>query len=288
MAAGESPPFDAVIPFHAKDAEVLPYCISGLRRYAKGLRHIYVVSKEQPDEDDILWIPETLFPFSKADVATVIQSTNGREGWYFQQLLKMYAFEVIADILPHVLLFDSDCVVCKPISFFDAEGRILLDWSDTGRHSPYFAHARAVMGDLFREVHPDRSGITDHMMVHRPVMQGLLYKIEQRGGQAWRILLEAVEPAHRNLSGMSEYEIYFNYALTWFAEEYALRQLARGMGSSFRALTEGSTEVDIIAIHAWCVELHKTQIESSRIGGAASGGTGSGREEAAEARRETQ
>jgi len=284
MAAVESPPFDAVIPFHPKDAEVLSYCIAGLRRYAKGLRYIYVVSKEQPDEDDILWIPEILFPFTKAEVAAVIQSTNGREGWYFQQLLKMYAFEVIADILPHVLLFDSDCVVCRPISFFDSEGRILLDWSDGAKHAPYFTHARVVMGDVFHEVHPERSGITDHMMVHRPVMQSLLHKIEH-GGQAWRKLLEAVEPGQRNLSGMSEYEIYFNYALTWFAEDHATRQLVRGTGTSFRALTEGSTVADIIAIHAWCVDLHKSQIELSRIGGAASGGTGSEPKGSVEAQR---
>lgn len=287
MSVVESPPFDAVIPFHPKDAEVLSYCVAGLRRYAKGLRNIYVVSKEQPDEDDILWIPESLFPFTKADVAEIIQSTNGREGWYFQQLLKLYAFEVITDILPHALLFDSDCVVCKPISFFSAEGKILLDFSETVKHAPYFTHARAVMGDLFHEVYPERSGIADHMMVHRPVMQGLLYKID-RSGQAWRILLEAVEPAERNFSGMSEYEIYFNYALTWFAEEYALRQLVRGAGTSFRALTEGSAKADIIAIHAWCVELHKTQIESSRIGGAVGDGTGSGQKAPAEAQRVTQ
>jgi hypothetical protein len=287
MSAVESPPFDAVIPFHPKDTDVLPYCIAGLRRYTKGLRNIYVVSKEQPDEDDILWIPESLFPFTKADVAALVQSTNGREGWYFQQLLKLYAFEVITDILPHVLLFDSDCVVCKPISFFDAEGKILLDFSDTVKHAPYFTHARAVMGDLFCDVYPERSGIADHMMVHRPVMQSLLYKID-RSGKAWRILLEAVEPAERNFSGMSEYEIYFNYALMWFAEEYALRQLVRGAGSSFRALTEGSGEADIIAIHAWCVELHKTQIESSRIGVAVGGETGSGQKAPVEESRGTE
>jgi hypothetical protein len=247
-----------------------------------------VVSKEQPDEDDILWIPESSFPFTKTDVAAIIQSTNGREGWYFQQLLKLYAFQVIKDILPHVLLFDSDCVVCKPLRFFDAEGRILLDFNETVKHAPYFAHARAIMGDLFQEISPTMSGIADHMMVHRPVIESLLYKIEQCGGTAWRMFLEAVEPAQRNFSGMSEYEIYFNYALTWFAEGYARRQLVRGTGTSFRALTEGSAEADIIAIHAWCVELHKTQIESSRIGGAVEDGTGSGQKEPVEAQRETQ
>jgi hypothetical protein len=287
MSVVESPPFDAVIPFHPKDAEVLSYCIAGLRYNVKGLRHIYVVSKEPPDEDDILWIPESLFPFTKADVAAIIQSTTGREGWYFQQLLKLYIFEVIADILPHVLIIDSDCVICKPISFFSPEGKILLDFSDPVKHVPYFTHARAVLGDVFHEVYPELSGIVDHMMVHRPIMQGLLHKIDRRG-HAWRILLEAVEPAQRELSGMSEYEIYFNYVLTWFAEEYALRKLVHGNGTSFRALTEGSAEADMISIHAWRVDLHKTQIKWSRIGGAVEDETGSGLKVPTEVQRDTQ
>jgi len=284
MESVKSHPFDAVIPFHPKDAEVLSYCVLGLRRYTTGLRNIYVVSKDDPEEDDIIWIPESLFPFSIPDVKAILQSTNGREGWYYQQLLKLYAFRVIRDILPHALLFDADCVICRPIRFFSPEGKIFLDWSEKQGHEAYFTHARAIMGDLFHQPDPEKSGITDHMMVHRPIMEGLLQKIESRGFaktnciegyQAWRIFLEAVDPVQRDFSGMSEYEIYYNYVLTWFWEEYSLRQLKRGMGTSFRALTEGSAEADIIAFHRWLVNLHGKQIASSRMGGVTSGGTGS-------------
>ena len=251
---------------------MLSYCFMGLRRYTTGLRNIYVVSKDDPEEDNITWIPESSFPFSIADVQAIIQSTNGREGWYFQQLLKLYAFRVIPGILPHALLFDADCVICRPISFF-REGKILLDWSEKQGHEAYFTHARAIMGDLFQQPDPEKSGITDHMMVHQPVMEGLLQKIESRGFaktncmedyQAWRVFLKAVDPAQRDFSGMSEYEIYYNYALTWFWEDYETRQLERGMGTSFRALTEGSAQADIIAFHKWLVNLHETQIGSSK------------------------
>jgi hypothetical protein len=289
MTVGVLTPFDAVIPFHSKDADVLPYCVMGLRRYTTGLRNIYVVSKDDPEEDDIIWIPETSFPFTIADVQSIIQSTNGRAGWYFQQLLKLYAFRVIPGILPHALLFDADCVICRPVSFFRG-GKILLDWSEKQNHAAYFTHAKAIMGDLFNQPDPEKSGITDHMMVHQPVMEGLLQKIESRGFaktnhiddfQAWRIFLKAVDPAQRDFSGMSEYEIYYNYALTWFWEDYEIRQLQRGAGTSFRALAEGSAEADIIAFHAWAVDLHKTQIESSRTAEAASDGRGSAPRESA-------
>jgi hypothetical protein len=68
---------------------------------------------------------------------------------------------------------------------------------------------------------------------------------------------------------MSEYEIYYNYALTWFAEQHGLRQLKRGMGTSFRALTEGSGDAHIIAIHNWLVNLYKSQIGNSNNDGVA-------------------
>jgi hypothetical protein len=267
MATSPARPFDAVIPFHPKDADVLPYCVFGLRRYLPDLRNIYVVSKDDPEEDDTIWIPESTFPFTLADVADIIQSTNRREGWYFQQLLKLYAFRVIPGILEYALLFDADCVICRPISFFSPGGKVYLDWGPTQEHEPYFKHAKAVMGDLFNHVDPSKSGIGDHMMVESHIMEGLLQKIERRGQMedAWRILLEAVEPAQRNFSGMSEYEIYFNYVLTWFWDEYIMRQLKHGAGTSFRALTEGSVDADIIAFHAWARDLHKTQIESSKI-----------------------
>jgi hypothetical protein len=278
MEVGESTPFDAVIPFHPKDTAVLSYCVASLRRYVTGLRNIYVISKDDPEEDDIIWIPESTFPFTLSDVAAVIKSTNQREGWYLQQLLKFYAFRVITGVLPHVLIFDSDCVVCRPIRFISPEGRIYLDWNPKQEHLEYFRHAEAVMGDLFVLVDPEKSGITDHMMVYKPHLEELLQRMEARSPNnkaAWQILLEAVDSSQYNKSGMSEYEIYFNYVLTWFPEEYAFRQLERGAGTSFRAFTEGSAMSDIIAFHAWGVDKHKNEIEISRMGVRASGGTDS-------------
>jgi Family of unknown function (DUF6492) len=280
MASSDPIPFDAVVPFHPKDGNVLPYCVISLRRYTTGLRNIYIISKDDPEEDDTIWIPESSFPFTIADVQAIIQSTNGRAGWYIQQLLKLYAFRVIPGILPHALLFDADCVICRPVSFFRG-GKILLDWSEKQGHEAYFTHARAIMGDLFQQPDPEKSGITDHMMVHQPVMEGLLQKIESRGNdEAWRLFLKAVNPAQRDYSGMSEYEIYYNYALTWFWEDYETRQLTRGMGTSFRALTEG-VDADIIAFHKWLVNLHETQIESSRTAEVALDGKGSAPQEPA-------
>jgi hypothetical protein len=265
MAASEHPPFDAVIPFHSKDSDIIPYCVFGLRKNMKGLRNIYIVSAEEPEDlDDVVWVPESRFPFTKADVAAIIKSTNRREGWYLQQLLKLYVFRVIEGIHDHVLIFDADCVPCRPIEFFKA-GKILLDWTTEIIYEPYFAHATRVLRG-FHRVNPTISGIRDHMLFRRDILEGMLHKIEIYNDckEAWKVLLEAVEPGEYDKSGMSEYEMYYNYALTWWAEDHERRQLKRGCGSSIRALTEGSDSADFIVFHTWIMDEHKNDIESSK------------------------
>ena len=254
MQVSEHAKFDAVIPFHPKDSSVLPYCILGLRQNAKALRNIYIVSAEEPEDlEEATWIPEAAFPFSKEDVGSIIRSTNGREGWYYQQLVKLYVFRQIPDILPHVLLFDSDLVMCRPIEFICPEGKALFSWSPPQGHKAYFTHAKTVLHDQFIHVHPDKCGITDHMLVYRPILEEMLQKIEaiHGGTPAWRVLLEAVAPGDWNYSGMSEYEIYFNYALTWHSEKYSLRHLEFSSARTFEALTKSSGNTDIIAFHEW-------------------------------------
>ena len=265
MLMDESTAFDAVIPFHSKDAAILPYCIMSLRNYAVGLQTIYVISKDDPEEDCV-WIPEESFSFSIESVSEVIHSTNGRQGWYYQQLLKLYVFRDIPGIRSHVLWFDSDLVLCRPIRFFQ-DGKTLLDWSEPQGHAAYFEHGEKVLGDSFCQMTPDKCGIADHMMVSRPILEAMLMKIETRAEKpAWIALLEAVDPKDWDFSGMSEYELYYNHALMWYAESHALRHLEKGRGTSFRALTEGSQSADMIAFHAWLTTLHNSQIESSRTG----------------------
>lgn len=261
MARDESPPFDAMIPFHQKDSDILPYCIFGLRKNMRGLRNIYVVSREEPEDlEDAIWISEDRFPFTKADVEGIIKSTNNRHGWYLQQLLKLYAFHGIEGALDHILVFDADCVVCRPIELFNEQGQILFDWTHEIIYEPYFKHATAALGDLFCRVNPSVSGIREHMLFRRDILNGMLNKLEARHADipAWKALLETVNPEEFNHSGMSEYELYFNYALKWFSNEHALRSLKRGNGISIRALAEGAHQADIIVFHAWVIESCKS------------------------------
>ena len=90
-----------------------------------------------------------------------------------------------------------------------------------------------------------KSGITDHMLVRRHIMEEILQKIEQ-GRTAWQVLLEAVDPSQWDKSGMSEYEIYYNYALKWYPDEYSARRLTREIGLNMAALSHDSQHLDIL------------------------------------------
>jgi hypothetical protein len=250
-------PFDVVIPYHPKDADILDYCVNGVRTFLKDARKIYIISQTDPEQDDTIWIPESRFPFQKSDVQAIVQCENGREGWYFQQLLKLYCSRLLGEeLLPQVLLLDSDVVICRPISFFNSKGanlvNIYLDWNkDT--HSPYFPHLQTVLGPEYTFNEEWYSGVTDHMMIRTDHLEDILRHIESKasvpGTPAWKLLLQAVDSQYKNMSGMSEFEMIYYYVLKNFPTEYERRPLRRHWSPYFKDLRNDSN--DMVIFHSY-------------------------------------
>lgn len=241
------PPFDAVIPYHEKDCDILPYCLEAIRRNLSGLRNIYIVSCEKPEVDeDITWIPESHFSFTIEDVGRKIP--YNRRGWYYQQLLKLYIHEVVPELLEHYLILDSDVVIIRPISFFK-EGKILFDYGGI-YNEPYVKHMKSVLPDIFKNV-PDYCGVTDHMMFRKDIICDMKKRVEEvHQKELWKALLEHVEPVDYHGSGMSEYNFYFHYALIQYPAAYELRLLKKTMGKYIAEIINHS-DMDFICFHAW-------------------------------------
>lgn len=241
-------PYDVIIPYHEKDSDILPYCIDGLRKHITGFRNIYIISKECPDiDDDIIWIAESAFPFTVEDVGIHIKSTNAREGWYYQQLLKLYAHRVIPGLLPHHMILDSDNVFIRSVEFFKGD-TILLDYG--GLYVPeYFEHMKKLLPKDF-ETTSKESGVTDCIIFMTSILDDLFKRIEiHHGCPVWEAFLKCVEPETYNKSGMSEYEIYFQFVLAQYPGAYELRQIKRSWGVNLNELKR--TDVDVIAFHDW-------------------------------------
>lgn len=253
--------FDAVIPHHPKDATMLPYVVTGLRQNAIGLRHIYVVSQEDPEVDDTTWVPEAAYPFTKGALRAHLPfSDPSSDGWYLQQLLKLYAHRAIPDALPNLLWFDSDILLAKPTAFVDASGSLLFSITKQN-HRPYFEHAVRVLGPDGEKILADLevSGISDHMLVRTDIVDALLSRVEERaanGRPAWEVLLDEVHPPAPRVPGMSEYEMFFNFALRNYPGVYSMRHLPVAMATGFGDIaspTNGNTV--LFAFHSWYTNL---------------------------------
>ncbi len=216
-------PIDVVIPCHRKDLYTLEKCIGGIKKNGKNIRRVIVVSSERLS-DSAEWFDENLFPFSKKDLAEEIfhgeegkasqflQTPGCRIGWIFQQFLKFYAPFVIPGISSNVLILDSDVVFLNPTSFQNESGG--PHFIPSKEHwKPYFHHAARLLPWL-RRVDFSLSGVSHHMLFQRPLLEDLFSLIElEHCIEPWKAMCRCVDPAELYQSCMSEYEIYFNFAL---------------------------------------------------------------------------
>jgi hypothetical protein len=212
-------PIDVVIPCHTKDLFTLDLCINGIRTQCKQVRRIIVVSQKKLT-DNAEWFDESLYPFSKDDIALAIFRGNKdaaanyisgghRLGWIYQQLLKLYAPYAIPDISPNVLLLDADTIFLNSIEFINSEGVPYLTAANEN-HGPYFEHMKRLLPWLKRET--QYSGISHHMLVQKCVLDDLFKMIEKRHRTAaWKALCSCITDPFG--FGLSEYEIYFNFIL---------------------------------------------------------------------------
>lgn len=224
------PQFDIVIPVHKKDLSVLEYCIDAARKKIVGARRIITISVEKYT-DSAEWFPESQFPFSM-DLAR--QYTGGSCGWYFQQLLKLYAPLVIPDIAENVLILDSDTVFFRQTKMFDHCGRPFYNISKDTKicRKPFDIaveeHINKLWPAISRQHLPVEfegiSGVCHSMMFNRKIISELFEKVEKYdkdGDKFYKIFLKHSNHHH----SASEYQIYFNFLLIFHSNEIAIRKL---------------------------------------------------------------
>jgi hypothetical protein len=139
-------------------------------------------------------------------------------GWYFQQLLKLQ-FAFIEPEDDYYLIWDADTVPLRPMSFFDAEGRMLLTRA-IEYHAPYFETYRRILGE---EPNREFSFIAQHMLVQKSIAREMLARIEQHvaggGNWPWKIM-RTLPDTGDNL--FSEYETYGHYVKNHHPERVAI------------------------------------------------------------------
>lgn len=211
---------DVLIPVGPRDKDIAKICAKSIRKFVSDVRTIWIVSNEDPNIEGTTFVDEKLLPFSMQQVADRLGNAN-RAGWYFQQLLKLYAPTLIPDILEHYLVVDADTFFLQECKFVD-DGRPIFNLG-TEYHLPYFEHMYRLHPGLVKTI--QYSGITHTLLYTRTWLKELISLIEDQhpGKLFWEIYLDEIDPAHKDASGAAENELYFTYCMHMHIQEVVIK-----------------------------------------------------------------
>jgi hypothetical protein len=260
--------FDAVISFHKSNIKTLEHCIKGIKTNAVNIRNVYYIS-DQIYSENAIWCSESIFPFSYKEIKSI---TYGKASiWVYQQLLKLYAPIVIPNILPNVLIVDSDTIFYKKINFFDKSLPLYNISKDLNLYkSEFFCQALLHINKLIPQIerkHPDlffndrkdydlscnrflsklnyysqsdiykarnvKSAVCSHMIFQRSVIEHL-FEVVKRNDNSNDDFYKIFLRKYLNLSFVSEYNLYFYFLITYYSNKYKIRMLKYNISSNFK------------------------------------------------------
>jgi hypothetical protein len=216
--------FDIVIPVGPNDKSIINEQIIYTQKNIIDYRNIYlIVCDPSITVEGCIIIDENIFPFN---IDTVIKHHGklNRNGWYLQQLLKLYAGKIIPNILEKYLVIDCDTFFLKPTTFVE-NNKCLYNYS-TEYHRQYFNHMKKLDKNLTK-IDKNKSGICHHMIFEKKYIDELISNIEKNHDDVfYNIFLKTVADIDKKYAGASEYEIYFNYMLKYNPDKIQIRKLS--------------------------------------------------------------
>jgi hypothetical protein len=221
--------YDIVVIYGIKDNLTICHCIEYIKKNVINKRNIYVVAQDVNDKvflneifkDCIIVSEKENFIFTISDVNKYIQKLS-RNGWYLQQLLKLYVSYAIKDMLDDYVVIDSDTIFLKPI-IFKIDNKYMFNVSSE-YHIPYFEHMLRMNND-FKKVIPNISGISHHMIFNRNIVREMFLYCGCDIDTFWIKFLQCVDDKNKGESGASEYEMYFNFMLRYHSDKIGLRKM---------------------------------------------------------------
>ena len=244
---------DTMIPVRPEDWDTFELTLRSVRAFVPNVRHIYVLSAEDPGIPGARHIDERSFPFQKE----ALGSDAGFGPRYLKQLLKLYFQLVHTSSLEHVLGVDAGTIFLKPCRFMDAD-RPILNFGD-GYDPSFFDHMTRLSPQLHRMM--AWSGITHSMLFTRAWLRELHEAVEaQHSGKSfWEAYLDAIDRAQSE-AGASEAEIYFNFCLRFHPSEVTIRRFNWINASDLDAL--GTDRPDYVCLRR---ELGSDPIDRAKL-----------------------
>ena len=210
---------DVVIPTCLKDINDLSYVIKGIKENITNLRNIYVVcnSKFKENIDDAIFIDETIFPFSIEDVAEYIfdnryydNNISRSQGWYFQQLLKLYSYKVIEGVSSNILIVDSETIFYN--EYTPINNNIFYYTVSNEINADYRKHMKLLIPNI--NIDNRFSGICHQMLFQKHILQNLFDRVELYHNMPFWIAMLYISKTNNRLY-YSEYDLYFNFIFSF-------------------------------------------------------------------------
>jgi hypothetical protein len=241
--------FDIVIPLGPNDENIIKKQIIYTKKNIIGYRNIYIISSiSNFNIEGCITISENIFPFSKKTVED-LHGKSFRNGWYLQQLLKLYAGFCIEGILERYLVIDCDTIFLKPTTFIQNDNKCMYNYGDEN-YIVYFNHMNKLNKDFTKQI-PDKSGICHHMMFEKKYIKEIIDKVElnpeHNNSPFYIIFLSNVTEITG--SGASEYELYFNYIVKEHSDKIIIRKLK--WSNIKRIHFNNNYDDDYVSCHYW-------------------------------------
>jgi hypothetical protein len=239
--------FDIVIPVGPNDIEMIQTSINYTKQNIIGYRNIYLISSfDNLYVQDCIIISEKIFPFKIIDIDNIL-GKNNRNGWYLQQLLKLYAGNIIPGILERYLVIDADTCFLKPTVFITNDNKCIYT-TGTEYHEPYFSHMNRLHPSL-KKNHP-LSGISHHTLFERKIINSLIKMVEDYHNNEksfWKLYLEKIDPQHHSHSAAAENEMYFSCIYLFNNNNIVIRQLKWANVNNINNYLD--KDLDFISVH---------------------------------------
>lgn len=236
--------FDILIVSHSKDANKIPYVLKSIDKLRTNNNikdiHLIVDNPENFPINDVIIHKEI-------DILKV-PNVKYRPKWIYQQFLKLFQ-----DVTQNnYLSIDADVIFNKPIEIFPNDRPKFFLGRDQYHHQ-YFDFMEKF--GITRSFH--RSFINEVMLFKKSMINSMIMKL----GFSQETFIKKCEEIISEQCQLSEFELYGNFVISNYPEEYGVKQLnAPLMGKSgpwenseieenIRRI-DGSN-VDFFTIHTW-------------------------------------
>lgn len=201
---------DVVIPVIAKDLDILPLCIAGVRRcVVHPIKDIYLVAPDDGairqfcKDNALVFVDESTVLGMKPKDLNIIVNGRDRSGWLFQQLVKLSANVGTCE---RYLCIDSDHILVREHVFVTEDGKTVF-YMSYEKNTPYYRNIHRLFPGM-RLVH--LSYVAHKMLFSKTMLHRLQQDLHTRTGKPWvQAIIDNYD--RKCFADFSEFELYGNY-----------------------------------------------------------------------------